>query len=945
MEKIITCNLNEDFIKAIADFTQRNFLDKGKNISRLAFVFGGKRPSLFLKKEFAKRMKGCFFSPRFFSMDEFIEYTLYKNGSFSKISDFDASFEIYNLAGSISPHILEGKRGFSQFLPWAREILSFIEQLDIENIDEQSLKNIQANAVIGYDIPANINTILSGIIDLRKSFHDNLKKQNLYSRGLMYLTASEYIGRIDFEEFDHIVFCGFFHLNKTELDLAKTLLDKDKAIFFFQGSQDQWPVLDNISKRFSLPIKPEVYKNPEYKISVQSAFDVHSQVCLVREIIKGIKRPDKTVIVLPDSNNMVPLLCEIAGLSGEFNVSMGYPLNRSSLYSLFESIFKAQETKKGSKYYAKDYLRLLSHPLIKNLKLVADASATRILIHKIEDIVLGREDTPVGGSLFVDLSEMKDLSQLYETAINALGLADISISWDQIRQALEELHNILFIRCEKPANFHEFSLILGVFLDLLVTKSSLADYPLNSRMTEKIFLIKEEMGHSSFNKEPFPQEDIFGIFLNRLESEKISFSGTPLKGLQILGLLETRSLGFENVIFMDMNESVLPNLKTYEPLIPREVMISLGLNRVERDEEIQRYQFRRLIASAKNVYLIYQESRDKEKSRFIEELIWEKQKASKSLEGIPLTKASFRLKVLPKNMEINKDKGIINFLKSFEFSASSINTYLHCPLSFYYQYVLGLQEKELLLDEPEAADIGTFIHQLLEETFTRFIAKRPDIDNKFEKYFFNTLDKKFADHFQKKMKSDSFLTKEIIDYRMKRFLDNEKGRNVQEIICLENTFKDKIELGKEVFKFKAIIDRIDRMSGEDILILDYKTGDTDIMPQTDIERIETSGFSREALKSTIKSFQLPLYIYMVNNNKNYKDMKINAALYLIKDPKKDARLFKKEQEFDSREKIMRVYFEALGHLIGEITSPEAPFRADDEDPRRCKNCPFFYMCR
>ena len=85
----------------------------------------------------------------------------------------------------------------------------------------------------------------------------------------------------------------------------------------------------------------------------------------------------------------------------------------------------------------------------------------------------------------------------------------------------------------------------------------------------------------------------------------MAFSGSPLKGLQILGLLETRSLSFDNVIVMDVNEGTLPKLRVYEPFIPREVMVNLKLNRLEQEEEIQRYQLMRLISSAQKVHLVY----------------------------------------------------------------------------------------------------------------------------------------------------------------------------------------------------------------------------------------------------------------------------------------------------------------------------------------------------
>jgi len=945
MDKIITYNLAEDFIGNLVDFTENNFLKQGKDISRIAFIFGGKRPALFLKKEFSKKIKKGFFPPQFFSMDEFIEYIVAKKGPFLKISDLDACFIIYNLLKSIAPGILKGRESFSEFLPWASEILSFIEQLDVEDINIESLDQVRSKAVIGFDAPESINALLESIIALRGAYHDVLKAKNAYSRGLMYLSASEYIKEAGFAEFDHMLFCGFFYLHKTEENIAKSLLGKNKAIFFFQGKSEDWPVLGNISKSFSFPFIPKKDRQPQYNLSVQAAFDMHSEVCLVREILKKIKNPDKTVIVLPDPDGIVALLSEISSCAENFNVSMGYPLNRSSLYSLFECIFKAQETKKDNGYYAKDYLAVLSHPLIKSLKIFSNPSITRILVHKIEEVVLGIERTPLGGGLFVKLPDIRNLANLYDIVLGITNLMDIEVGRDQLKSAVEQLHDILFARWETVSNFYDFSSALGDFLGLLIDKSSLSDYPLNLKMADRIFSIKDELKGSSFNKEPFPQEDVFRIFKNRLESAKVSFSGSPLKGLQVLGLLETRSLNFDNVIVMDVNESALPNLKIYEPLIPREVMINIGLNRLEKEEEIQRYQFRRLVSSAKNVYLIYQDSPDKERSRFIEELAWESQKESKSKDALPVAQAGFKIKVMPKALEIFKNTDVINLLEGMEYSASSVNTYLNCPLSFYYQYVLNLREKEGLLDEPEAADIGTFIHELLEDTFLGFIGRKPRIDAKFTKYFFSALDKKFKDEFSKKMKSDSFLAKEILDFRMKKFLEYEKTRDVKEIICLEETFKAEIKLGDHVFKFKAIIDRIDRLPQDDILVLDYKTGGTDIMPQSNLEKITASGFHRRALKNTIKSFQLPLYVYIVGADERYKGLNINAAIYGIKNPKKDSMLFKKDSQPDNSDGAMQIYIQALENLIAEILNPEAPFRADSENISRCKHCQFFYMCR
>jgi len=117
MDKIVTYSLNENFIENLADFVEKNFLKDSPDISRLAFVFEGKRPALFLKKALSKRIGKSFFSPTFFSIDEFIEYTLSKKTPFIKIPNLESWYMIYTLAKKIAPEVVKGREKFSQFLP------------------------------------------------------------------------------------------------------------------------------------------------------------------------------------------------------------------------------------------------------------------------------------------------------------------------------------------------------------------------------------------------------------------------------------------------------------------------------------------------------------------------------------------------------------------------------------------------------------------------------------------------------------------------------------------------------------------------------------------------------------------------------------------------------------------------------------------------------------
>jgi len=926
MGKAVNLGFEDNFIQKLADLVEKEYISKGLDLSRLAFVFGGKRPELFLKKELALRIKKGFISPSFFSMDEFIDFILGQGQGFVKINDLESAYLLYSLAQAKAAQILKGKESFAAFLPWAREILGFIEQLDLEDIELKSLKSVELNAKIGFDVPESINVLLSKVISLRESFHQELKNRKAYTRGLRYLLASNLANKKKFSEFDEIFFCNLFYLQGCEKKIIKSLYAGNQAVLVFQVGSQEFSVLENLEKEFDCELKTSPPKTAGYKLSLYSCFDSQSQAGTVSQILQGIKNPQETVIVLPRPEKIITLLSEITFQQSDFNVSMGYPLKRTTLFSLFNLIFKAQSSQKNAQYYTPDYLALLTHPLVKNFKLFPDPAATRMLVHKIEGGLVGLEKSDINGSIFVSLPQIESLKELYDKTAEA---------------ALRELHELLFYSWESVSSFKDFSKKISVFTDFLLKKSFLSNYPLNLKMAQKIIEIAAQLESSQFSQIALPKEDIFKIFLDALANELVSFSGSPLKGLQILGLFETRSLNFKNVIILDVNESALPNLKIYEPLIPREVMLSLGLNRLEKEEEIQRYQFDRLISHAENVFLLFEEGRDKERSRFIEDLVWKKQKEKNQLEIIPIARPGFKLEVFSKKSEVKKNSRMIEYLKKLDYSATSINTYLKCPMRFYYRYVLNLEEKFDLLVEPQGREVGNFIHALLEEAFNKFIFKKPDISRDFKKYFFTLFEQRFEESFQRTMKSDSFLLKEIIQFRLERFLNEEEIRDVLEILMLEAKFKEKIVLKDKEFNFVFKVDRVDRLADQSLLIIDYKTGGSELKPKP-IEKIREYGFQRGILKNTVGSFQMPLYLYFLRRRQS-EPVSINAALYNLR--LSQIEYFLKPKDFASIKEIEEVFIQAFSAMLFEIVNPQINFVCDDQDSRYCQKCPFFYLCR
>ncbi|MBN3040598.1 MAG: PD-(D/E)XK nuclease family protein [Candidatus Omnitrophica bacterium] len=939
METIFTLNLNENLIEKLADFLKEKYLKNTRDLSRIACVFGGRRPALFLKKELSKRIGSSFIPPQFFSIDDFISFLADKQRPWPLIKDLDNYYLIYALARKEIKGLIKAREGFAEFMPWAREIVSFIEQLDLELIDDSALNAIEKSAEIGYEIPENINKLLADIVRLRCIYHKELEKRNLVSRGIKYRQASRSIKEISLDDFDKIIFCNFFYLHKSEQEIIKSLLDKGKGMCFFQGSENDWSVLAKNARYFKTSIKPDVEYKKRPGINLYQGFDTHSQLGILRHILETkIKSKHDTLIVVPRPDTIISLMSEISCSLDEFNVSMGYPFKRSAVYELFDLVLRAQLSRKGSLYYSRDYLSVLKHPLVIGFSASAEDNQSGILAQEIGKCLSGEEDSSLGGCLFVSLDEIESENVVLSNASLELELRDYPGDKASLKQNLQNLHALFFRNWEEVNDFRNFAQKLKSLIVFFLRSPLIFQSPFNVKAVNKLQDIADELTGLIFAHEQFKSEEIWEIFEQRLQGEKISFKGSPLRGTQILGLFETRSLSFENVIIMDMNESVMPKLKIYEPLIPREVMLSLGLNRLEKEEEIQRYQFMSLITSAKTAHLIYSEDQVNEKSRFIEELLWFNEKKDKKINAINIPRACYSLQIKARHSSIGKTPEVLQQLRQSVYSASRVNTYLNCPLQFYYRYVLGLKEKEDLLENPQASCIGSFIHQLLEEAFRRFKGREPVLDSAFKKYFFELMDEKFEREISRRMRSDAFLLKQIIKVRLEKFIELEQEREVDKILCLEEERRGKLNVNGREIDFVYTIDRIDELKDSSLLIIDYKTGGSDLAPKS-ADSLLSMDRDRLSIKDNLKSFQLPIYYFFLSED--FPARTLNAQLYNIRTLQR--KNFISEDDFNMRHKIKQACLDALFYILEEIFDPDKDFTAH-KDERLCRYCSFSGFC-
>ncbi|MFH1577953.1 MAG: PD-(D/E)XK nuclease family protein [Candidatus Omnitrophota bacterium] len=972
MNKIHTINFDVDIIDYLADFILKGHASEGRDFSSFAVVFPGKRPQFYFRKSLAARIKKVFIPPRIFSIEGFIQYLVKQNigpqdtsGSCQPVSLIDACFLIHEIVQNLNLTYLDWQKQlrFEHFFLWAKKILQFLEEMDKELVSESQLLNLQDNAQVGLPLPDYINHLLENINRIHTEFHNSLKKRRLTTAGFNYYQAAHSIDNHCPEEFKKIYFAGFFALNACEKKIIKSLFDKDLAVLFWQRDEADWSIFRELEEFFALrpqasesgcgPVKKSRVANFP-KIQIYEGFDTHSQIQGVRDVLEGIKDLRDTCVVLPQADALMPLLYHALPLGlTDYNISLGYPLKSTPIYALIDMVIESQGRKRqDTSFYTKDYLKIIMHPYIKNIGgEIVRPDLTRILIHKIEEALLGI-DRQIGLSKkpFIKLDEIEENPLIFQIAAKVVcdsGIAQIEPA--ALRKQLKSIHQEFFSLFDDCLTFADFVKAIQGMLYFILEKSQVFSDVFSGEAFSRFLEILESLSQSLFKEEPIKDMPaFFELFRASISLEKIPFTGTPVSGLQILGLLETRNLKFRNLVVLDLNEGVLPKTDKGGSLIPEGVFPMLGLPHYHKKEQIMRYHFRRLIGSAKNVFLFYQGcSRNNEsRSRFIEEIIWQQEKKDKRLyEQKKIRHIEFKVVPAKESFALKKTPKVQKALQAMTFSPTALDTYLNCPARFYFRYCLGLKEKEEISEEFEASQIGNFLHELLRDFYSRFLNKPLELNQEAHDYLLRLKEKKLNEFFTDNS-AELFLLSKVIDYRLDNFFRQEAKKNKNtKILYLEQSLpesKSRIRMDTQSGPayLKGKIDRVDEriLDGKKgIVIVDYKTGKYSL-PKKNITR-DCLG-SRREIKKAIGSLQLPLYIYLFSESRKISSLGIQASFYSLREAKEDF-LFDKNNPY----KLLEIYLDGARRILCEILSPDVEFSRDDSNEHYCGWCPFAALCK
>jgi len=941
------------------------FATHGENFSRICLVFPSRRAGMFFKQYVSRIIDKPIWLPEIYALEDFV---VMKSG-LTLCDPLELTARLYKVYKKLEK---EKAQSFSDFISWGNMLLGDFDEIDqyladgekvFSYLDEiKAMKSWNPDGKPLTTFEQDYLRFYNSLAPCYKLFRDGLVASGQGYFGLAFDELLKQIKTKSFDEWDRIVFAGFNALTAAEEKLFKHLLEAGKAEIYWDADnyylQDPRQEAGRFMREYfrentfgKLNWVGDALRTGTKKVSVIGVPGNVGQAKLASAIIDDLiakkGTSDGIALVLVDESLLLPVLNSIPAKSGDFNVTMGFPLKQTPVFSLINIVLNlfanaqrfAQPQPDGNtlaRYYYKDIQRFLSHPYIYttqrnngNFRVTPDNAAVNRSFYAPADFMALLEGRNKAlASLFKPYLEKK-----YAEASDAISL---------VREIISFLRNA-FSPQEVDGEAKAIP-VHSIELEYLFHAAELCS-------TLDVILKDPEI------KPDF--ETVQSVVSNLIAGKRLPFYGEPLNGLQVMGMLETRLLDFTDIIMISANEGLLPKGKHQTTFIPDEVRTQFGMQRYSERTAVFGYHFYRLMQRVENAWLLYNTEGDElgggEKSRFISQLMYEMPKVNP---GIAITEQT--LSVLPGST----DAGTINVQKTPEISArllqiaergispTALATYLKCRLQFYFSQVLRISEPEQVSETIDAATLGEIVHEALQHTYEPFKDREitPDVLATMLPQALRNVNRSFSAKFNTDELSTgkNMLIVKVAENIVKRFLLAEKkyleqtGTSIS-ILMLEEELHSIIEIngpanGERIqVKIHGKADRIDRVGGV-VRIIDYKTGKVDLR---DLKTDSLSGLSEK--DEPAKLLQVLAYALMYSDMQAMPPGQLISGIvslrksseYLIKTDIGKSNMIDKD--------MLASFREELTAIISGIFDVSVPFSQTD-DRETCALCTFSAIC-
>lgn len=888
----------------------------GDDVSRMAFVFPNRRAGLFFRKYLAEISDKPLFSPPILTIND-----LFIQLSGKRVADpINLLFTLYRLyverSGSVET--------FDEFLYWGEMLLGDFDDVDKYLVDARMLfTNVtdlrSIDSLFDYLSPeqvAAIRTFWSSFYprhesksqeeflavwqilhELYTAFRETLAAEGEGYEGMLFREVAEAVKRAEYGElpYEKIVFVGLNALSAAEECLLAELQKQGMADFYWDYAGTEVNDPENKASFFAarnLRQFPSAHRLEEGEeeeevepaeievIGIPSGIGQAKQVyALLEADCQGegmsAEKALRTAVILPDEHLLLPVLNAIPASIDRINVTMGYPLAGTPVASLMDYLLALQKNvryvDRRPVFYFRDVLPVLNHRYVSGTSpdvvasLVKDITENNRIYMDAEEL----SRSPLLGILFTPVAGADDFSAYLIRVLEELNrmLAHRGEAEDEMELADEEMDRRLATArdLESEFIFHYFTTV--------------------NRMREVIGQAGVEM-----------KIDTYFRLLRRLtETITIPFRGEPLSGLQIMGVLETRALDFDRLIILSVNEGVFPGKKASTSFIPYNLRRGFGLPTYEQQDSIWAYHFYRLIHRARRVSLLYDTRSNGlhtgEVSRFVHQLRYHYERPLQS-KLVVYNVSSQRTPPL----EVRKTPEVTAALEAFlkggdrAISASAVNTYLDCPLKFYFSAVQGVREEDQVSETIESDVFGSILHKVMEVLYQPFCGKLVTADllkaiRQDTARLQGEVARAFSSEFFKSevvrpLTGQHFLIGEMIRKYVEKVLERDGGLTPFRYLESEKRIQALFPLsdGRQV-RLKGFIDRLDEVGGPQgaVRIVDYKSGSG--VCQFDAVPGLFDAQAKERPKAVMQVF---MYAWMYGRLGNVGGRRLQPAIYYMR---------------------------------------------------------------
>ena len=943
----------------LAEVAQELYNRYGDEVSSLSIVLPTRRARLFFSEALSQIAQHPIWQPEYMSIDEVMTTaTSLKLGS--KMRIISELYKIYRT---------HHDEPFDKFYFWGEVLLADFDLIDKYMIDADMLfRNIYDLKVLEADLSYLtpemrhiIHTFWSHFaeeaatsrekeeflkiwLSLAPIYHalrERLTSLGIAYQGMIYRSVAENIaqGKALPDTTRHYAIVGFNALSEGEKRLLKYLATNGACDFFWDYDNYYTDHSEQEAGRF---IRDNIreYK-PLVEISHSNFEDIKKKLHVVStpsnivqckylptilsEISPDLLLDKQTAIVLTDENLLMPLLHSLPEqLKDKVNVTMGHPLNKTTAYSFTERLLalnkNARRHGESVTFYHEDVTGILSHPYI----------------------VLHEEQAPSLHKRIIDGHLIRVEQEFFSSSELLSAIFHYTDEWEAMA---EQIVQVLRLLIAKASDCQEHSALKSSSLATMLTS-----------IREVVNCLKEcdiEINTSTFT----------ALLRRHISTIRIPFSGEPLQGLQIMGILETRALDFKNVILLSMTDDNFPGKHGANSFIPYNLRAAYGMPTPEHHEGVYAYYFYRLVQRAERVDMLYSSHTDEkstgEQSRYIYQLEYE---APYTIErtnvGVDVEATD------QKEIVVEKDATIMQRLEEYlsedskrYLSPSALAPYIVCPLRFYFSAIAKIRPVEELDESVDNKVFGTILHTAMQHLYEelkgidnptehlRQLLKGNKIETVVEQAIVSEFlkDKRLS---AKDFSGNLMLVKEVVTrYIRHGIIPYDIANDGFSFMGFEEKISYPFPIGNNrKVNIGGLADRIDSLSNGNLRVVDYKTG----APHNDFDGMD--GLFRDK-KRHLRGNILQTMIYSMILSKTYH-RNVEPALYYVRNIHRE--------EFSPRiiDKLNRAsigvdyasyaecFEQELAAVLNELFDADIPFRqCPKDDAEGCKFCDFKTICK